>query len=126
MTCSFHNPHSYTFVTVAMYFELNRKIYLNNSLVSIADSLHGEGEQALFCKTDLEACYKTIPNRFGEFYYPNGVQVPIARVQQGFYHNRDSQLIRLNRQEGTSSPTGKYRCEIPDATGKMISQFLVN
>ena len=117
MSCSFCNPYSYTFVTVGVYFELNSKVYLNNSIVSITEI--GEGENALVCKTDLEACCKTIPNRFGEFYYPNGAQVPIARVQQGFYRNRDSQLIRLNRREGTSSPTGKYRCEIPDATGKM-------
>ena len=61
-----------------MYFELDGKKYFNNSEISISDI--GEGEHALLCKTDEEDCCATVPNRFGEFYYPNGVHVPVARV----------------------------------------------
>ena len=98
-----------------MYFELNGVVHPNNSAVSLFDV--GEGENALFCKTKMEECCETPPNRIGEFYYPNGVQVPIAKLQQGFYRNRGEQLIRLNRREGVISPTGRYRCEIPDVDG---------
>ena len=89
-------------------------MYVNNSEVSISDI--GEGEEALYCKTDKEVCCGTVPNRFGLFYYPSGVQVPISRAGQTFYRNRGEQLIRLNRRGDTLSPTGKYRCEIPDAS----------
>ena len=77
----------------------------------------GEGDDALLCKTDKQDCCGTQPNRFGEFYYPHGVRVPINSAGQGFYRNRGEQLIRLNRRDDTSSPTGRYYCELPDADG---------
>ena len=69
-------------------------------------------------------CCGTLPNRFGQFYYPNGVQVPVSNAGQGFYRNRGNQVIRLNRREGATSPTGKYRCEIPDASGEMQNIYI--
>ena len=33
-------------------------------------------------------------------------------------------MIRLNRMEGVTSPTGKFRCEIPDANGVMKSVYI--
>ena len=84
----------------------------------------GEGDKALYCKTDKEECCGMIPNRFGEFYYPHGVQVPVARQQHSFYHNRGDQIIRLNRREGVTSPTGTYWCEIPNAENKMIKIYI--
>ena len=105
-----------------MYFELNGKIYYNNSAVSVSEI--GEGTSALYCKTDKEECCGTIPNRFGQFYYPNGVQVPIANRQQGFYRNRGDQVIRLNRREDIMSPTGTYRCEIPNADDETVKIYI--
>ena len=112
-----------SFCIAGVYFELNKKIYYNNSAVLITDI--GEAGRALYCKTDKENCCKTLPNRFGEFYYPNGEKVPIQAHQDGFYRNRDEQLIRLNRREGTTSPTGKYRCEVPDASGETKKIYIV-
>lgn len=109
-------------LSVGVYFELNSKIYMNNSAVRLTDI--GEAGSALICKTDKEDCCKTRPNRYGEFYYPNGERVPIEFQQHGFYRNRDEQLIRLNRREGTVSPSGKYRCEIPDASGEMKNIYI--
>ena len=60
----------------------------------------------------------------GEFYYPNGIKVPIAKQQQGFYRNRGEKVIRLNRRDGTTSPIGKYQCEIPDANGLMQNVYI--
>ena len=101
---------------------LHGKVYQNNSAVPLTEIR--EGDNALHCKTDKEECCGTVPNRFGEFYYPNGVRVPIARQQQGFYRNRGEQIIRLNRREGITSPTGMYRCEIPNADDVMVKIYI--
>ena len=77
----------------------------------------GEGESALYCRTDRESCCGAPPYRAGQFYYPNGSLVPISGAGQGFYRDRHTQQIRLNRRQGVIAPTGMYRCEIPDASG---------
>lgn len=105
-----------------MYFEMKGKIYFNNSALSMSEI--GEGDKALYCKTDKEECCGASPNRYGQFYYPNGVQIPIARLQQGFYRDRGEQIIRLNRREGTTSPYGKYQCEIPNADDEMVKIYI--
>ena len=92
-------------------------MYGNSSQVSLEDVGEGVGN-ALICRTDKVDCCGSIPNRFGQFYYPSGLQVPFNSAGQGFYRNRGDQLIRLNRREGTTSPSGKYCCEIPDASGE--------
>ena len=106
--------YSYSqFVSYAdIHFLLNGQLYPNNSRIS----LHaiGEGENALICKTDLKNCCGMKPNRFGEFYYPNGVQVPIKSRGHGFYRNRGEQEVRLHRREGVTAPTGRFRCQVPD------------
>lgn len=107
---------------VDVYFELNGKSYANNSAVRLVDI--EEGENALFCKTNKEDCCGNPPNRFGEFYYPNGVQVPIKKQLHGLYRNRDNKFIRLNRKAGVSSPLGRYRCEIPDADSVLQNVYI--
>ena len=101
---------------------LQRKIYRNNSAIPLTEI--GEGDNALHCKTDKEECCGTVPNRFGEFYYPNGVLVPVARRQHGFYRNRGDQVVRLNRRESATSPTGTYRCEIPNADDEVVKIYI--
>ena len=106
-----------------MYFELKGKRYENNSAINILAI--GEGDNALLCKTNKLDCCGTRPNRFGEFFYPNGVQVAIRIAGQDFYRNRGDQLIRLNRRGGANPPTGKYFCVIPDADG-VTQKIFVN
>ena len=108
---------------IGVYFELKGKRYENNSAINILAI--GEGDNSLLCKTNKQDCCGTVPNRFGQFFYPNGVKVPIRSAGEGFYRNRGNQLIRLNRRSGTSSPTGKYFCEIPDASG-MDQEIFIN
>lgn len=102
--------------------ENNGEIYTNNSVISLNDV--GEGEQALLCKTNRVDCCGTLPKRHGEFYYPNGIQVPISKQLHGFYRNRGPQVVRLNRRTGVTSPSGKYRCEIPDVDGAMQNIYI--
>ena len=109
---------------VGVYFVLNGVMYTNNINSAVPLSEVGEGENALLCKTDKEDCCGTPPNRFGEFYYPSNIKVPIAKEQQSFYRNRGEKIIRLNRRDGTISPTGKYRCEVPDARGSIQNIYI--
>jgi hypothetical protein len=101
--------------------ELNGDIYPNGSMVYIDDI--GEGDSALICHTSRLDCCSTIGNRYGEFYYPNGTVVGIRTRNEAMYRNRGSQLIRLNRNSGSSSlpPAGWYRCEIPSESGEQQS-----
>ena len=97
-------------MTTSVYFELNGKVYPNNSVISLSEV--GENENALLCKTDLVTCCGTLPNRFGEFYYPNGDSISVKGLGHGFYRNRGVQEVRLNQREGVTSPTGKFHCAI--------------
>ena len=92
----------------------------------------GVDDAALQCTTDsITCCSNTPPEmRAGQFYFPSGSAVAVqGAVTDGYYRNRGSQLIRLNRQpDGVL--TGQFHCEIPDANGTdmnltvCISMFL--
>ena len=107
-------------VHIGVHFILMGQPLANNSIIALADI--GEIGDALICKTDLVNCCGTSPNRFGQFYYPNGTAVPINNQNEGFYRNRGDQEIRLHRRSGITSPTGRFRCEIPDSD--MVTQNL--
>ena len=111
--CTINSP-------LSVYFELNGSIYLNNSIISLQEV--GEGDNALICHTNKQDCCDTLPNRLGEFYYPNGEQVPIRNRGDEFYRQRGDGEIYLNRRIETTSPVGRYSCVIPDAT--QVSQTL--
>lgn len=108
--------------SAGIHFIHRSQVYLNNSEISV--QLIGENDDALLCKTDLENCCGTPPNHFGEFYYPSGVQVPIKSRGQGFYRNRGKQEVRLHRRGGVITPTGRFRCQIPDASGDLQNIYI--
>ena len=97
-----------------MKFILRGQTYLNNSIVAIYDI--GEGDNVLLCVTDNLDCCK---NKMGEFYYPNNNSAVPNRFHSSnsLYRNRSPQVVRLNRRNDVLSPTGRFRCEIPDSTG---------
>ena len=82
----------------------------------------GDQDSALLCVTSSQDCCTT--DRRGEFYYPNGALVTALFGGEDFYRNRGDGFIRLNRRNGAISPTGSYRCEIPDAGGALGSIFI--
>ena len=116
------SQHTEPSMTTSVYFELNGKAYSNNSTIPLSEV--GENENALLCKTDLVTCCGTPPNRFGEFYYPNGDTVSVKKAGHGFYRDRGVQEVRLNRKEGVTSPTGKFHCAVPDASGMIQSLYI--
>ena len=111
------------FTEFSVKFMLRNQTYLNNSIVAINDI--GDGDDALLCVTDKPDCCLHVSKRSGqgEFYYPNNSRV---RFNTGapWYRNRGPQVVRLNRRNGTLSPTGVYRCEIPDSTGMDQSLYI--
>lgn len=112
----------YIFSVSGLRFSIGNRTYPNNSVVSILDI--GENNDALFCKTDNSLCCSVVPYRRGEFYYPSGERVLTLGSGDDIYRNRGNQEIRLNRREGVTSPTGRYRCELPDASGMIQSIFI--
>ena len=75
----------------------------------------GEGDDALQCTTDRLACCALVPNRAGQFFFPNGDRVPVEGSvgSSGYYRDRDD---RLNRQSENGVATGRFHCDIPSGT----------
>ena len=77
----------------------------------------GEGDDALLCMTNLTAC--CIPpytgNWFalGNWFFPNGTEVPSSGKQWDFHRTRGQMVVTLNRIRG--GVEGIYHCEIPDS-----------
>lgn len=110
------------FLNLGIYFVHNGQIYSNNSEIALC--IIGEGKNALSCKTDFKSCCGSPPNRFGEFFYPNGVRISIRSRGYGFYRDRGKQEIRLNKRERVTTPTGRFRCDIPDEEGNLQSIYI--
>jgi len=104
-------------------------MYQSNSLVTLEDI--GEGNDALFCLTDLTACCRPgdTPsgiNALGNWFFPNGTAVPntiIDRVNNvdiiwKFYRNRGPGVVRMLRRDG--GVDGIYYCRIPFSLGPPI------
>ena len=68
------------------------------------------------CVTDNPNCCR-YPDRFGEWYFPNGSAVRIERYGDDFYRDRGRRTVRLNRRNNAVYPTGIYHCELPDRNG---------
>ena len=105
-----------TTLTTTVGFSLNGITYPNGSTV-LRDDI-GEGANALLCTTDRDDCCNGFFSRAGEFYFPNGSQVPVQGNvgSSGYYRSRGIQLIRLNRQSN-GILVGQFRCEIPSSIG---------
>ena len=112
------------FTELRVKLMLQGQTYLNNSIVAINDI--GEGDNALLCVTDNPDCCKPPNGNIvqGEFYYPNNILVRNLASGDSLYRNRGPQVVRLNRKNDVLSPTGVYRCEIPDSTGMNRSIFI--
>ena len=118
-----HFVFLYIYTEIKVKFILHNQTYLNNSIVALNDI--GDGDDALLCVTDKPDCCKP-PNgntSQGEFYYPNNSAVGHPNKDTP-YRNRGPQVVRLNRRNNVLSPTGIYRCQIPDSTGMDRSIFI--
>ena len=113
----------YLFSEPSLKFLLRNQTYLNNSLVALNDI--GEGDNALLCMTDKPDCCKPTNGPLqGEFYNPNNTLVRTRAGGDALYRNRGPQVVRLNRRNNVLSPTGIYRCEIPDSSGRIRNIYI--
>ena len=107
---------------------MNGVAYLNGSTVLRTDI--GVDDASLQCTTDSTTCCRNSAGeiRGGEFYFPTpsgGGPVPTigGATIYGYYKNRGSQHIRLNRQPaGTIS--GQFWCSIPSTMGTLVDLFI--
>ena len=84
----------------------------------------GEGVSvSLVCHTDDYTCCRGLDNPNGggrgEWYLPGetvGIPPP-TDTTANFYRSRDTSVLRLNRRNPVTTPTGVYRCEIPTTSG---------
>ena len=106
---------------------LRGNLHGNNSVVTLTDI--GEGSKSLLCITNKINCCQRMGTLEvqGNWYYPgNETTVPSngTRGQSGFYRNRDLSRIRLHRRDEIISPTGLFRCTIPDSSDQDQTIFI--
>ena len=85
----------------------------------------GEREAALQCTTNRAGCCRG-SGRAGEFYFPDGTQVPTLGINPNirtYYRSRGEGFILLHRRS-TGLETGRFRCAIPDASGTLLNLFI--
>ena len=94
----------------AIGFLLQGQLYGNNSIVTISDI--GERDNAFLCITNNNTCCNT--DKKGNWSYPSGSAVESNSSGDDLYRNRGRSVVRLHRRNNSLSPTGMYRCDIPD------------
>ena len=113
-----------SYLHVAVQLELGSTRPANNTVVLINDigsGLENDGSNALVCATQRTPCCAYFFDRFGDWFYPNGTEVPRYDHYYEFYRfRRDSNYqatlggVLLNRRSDAMEPTGIYWCTIPD------------
>ena len=98
--------------------------------IGVGSNTLGDGDSmGLRCLTDSTQCCRRSDNpstgALGEWYFPDGTLVRDGLVaSRSIFRNRGPSVVRLNRRNNAQSPTGVYRCEIPDASGTTESIFV--
>ena len=99
--------------------------HANNSEVLLTKI--ARGDKALLCQTENTQCCTGRDNpigaSLGEWYFPNGSALS-SNSSSSIYTRRAPSVVRLNRWKNAQSPTGVYRCEIPDASGTTQNIFV--
>lgn len=54
------------------------------------------------------------PVGIGQWHFPDGTQVEIRDMLGALYRNRGPSVVRLNRRNNATMPTGMFHCEIED------------
>ena len=116
-TITYHSTSIYVNIT-GVYLS---RVYRGASAGTLLITDIGEGHNALFCFTDLiQCCYDTDTpsgtDALGNWLFPNGSAVGAENQGGDFYVDRGPGMVRLNRRNDVTSPTGQFCCEVPDAT----------
>ena len=116
----------FSILLLELGFLLNGQLYGNNSVVTVTDIGSSFFMSALFCLTpSLECCSDSeTPNAASvtrEWYLPNGR--PVRYAGTVFSREQVSSAVSLYRYRSTSI-SGVFRCEIPDASGASQSIYI--
>ena len=110
--------HSTKLHIPGVYLTLGGEIYRNGSNILIGEI--GEGDDgALLCVTDLIQCCHgddRPAGPLGEWFYPDRSLIRVKDSGDDIYRNRGTGIVRLNRRNNATSPTGQFCCVVPDAT----------
>ena len=100
-------------------FLLDSQLYPNNSIVTVNDiGIKNFNGPALYCLTPSTECCETPSeaNVTREWYLPDGRQLSSADTI--FTREQVSSAVSLYRiRDGGTSPTGVFRCDVPDSSG---------
>ena len=92
--------------------ELNGTVYTANNSVALLQDV--TEDNPLICRTDLIPCCKDL--RRGEWFHPNGTEVPNYVGYHALYRNRDDNgevFLRRRLSHPLSNVTmGSYCCEL--------------
>ena len=99
--------HSQTFPYVSFMGQtLANHAYVNFNLIGKTET------DSVQCHTDLTTCCdNTHGIHRGDWYFPNGNQLPFGGSSNDIRQHRDSKRVDLRRRSATS-PSGMYRCDI--------------
>ena len=107
---------------VGVYVSLKGVVYANNSVIPITEigETDDTSNTGLQCITDRSPCCQTQPNRFGVWYFPDGMTTVPGPIQNPTTFGRtrgDDGTVNLNRVNANiMMPTGLFCCVVPDAT----------
>ena len=115
-----------------MYLSLHGVTIPSDSYILISDI--GRDDTGLHCNTDNFDCCRASdhPNGTaqGHWYRPNGSQVGSFTQEAAtdptrnfFSRNRAPRIVRLNR-NGIPPDTGRFRCEVPNASGGNVTIYV--
>ena len=123
-----------TYPISGVFLSLNGVTVLNNGYV-LASSIGGN-DDGILCNTDRSDCCRASDNpngsAQGHWYDPEGNEVGSfteelakdSRATQNFFaRNRGSGIVRLYP-SGNPSERGRFRCEIPNASGNTETQYV--
>ena len=96
-------------------FSLRGQPYPNHGLVlrDLIGESDGDPDDRLHCISDLPDCCSPGTTSRGEFHFPDGSKVQINIIHpyyRGYYRNRGSDRIFLNRRMGITE--GLFQCQI--------------
>ena len=91
----------------------------SNEQVSLTNIGQGES-RALSCLTDKTDCCATAEAQ-GAWHFPNGTTISNIEAGGDIYTSRGAGVVRLNRRNNATSPTGRFCCQVPNASSELVS-----
>ena len=101
-------------------------VYPNKGVILITEigETNATSNKGLQCITDRRPCCATLPNRHGEWFFPNGSNaLGVAQNPTSFFRNRgDDGTVNLNRlNSDVMMPTGRFCCMVLNATSTDVT-----